>query len=197
MLLAVKVDETSCPVDVTLLGAQAVMPKVQRFRHLIQRPRRLRYGGIHGERRRHVTRQDRLLRCTDGAVEFALERMKNIQVIDGAENCVYDIFAATDDEFDLVFLPGQDIAFIDEVIARGPEGKLDEVFTRIWQRPIRKAEVMGIHGILFYELGHKKRFYPTRRDGDARNPDGTRLRAHALKQVAGADLRQPAAQLRR
>ena len=42
--------------------------------------------------------------------------MKNIQVIDGASNSVYDIFAATDEEFDLIFLPGTDIAFIDEVV---------------------------------------------------------------------------------
>ncbi len=41
--------------------------------------------------------------------------MKNIQVIDGAVNCVYDIFAATEEEFDLIFPSGQDVAFIDEV----------------------------------------------------------------------------------
>jgi hypothetical protein len=45
--------------------------------------------------------------------------MKNIQVIDGAVNCVYDIFAATDEEFGLIFPDGQDIAFIDEVYGRG------------------------------------------------------------------------------
>lgn len=47
--------------------------------------------------------------------------MKNIQVIDGADNRVYDIFAATDEEFGLIFPQGQDIAFIDEVMARGSE----------------------------------------------------------------------------
>ena len=45
--------------------------------------------------------------------------MKNIQVIDGAVNCVYDIFSATDEEFALIFPNGQDIAFIDEVYGRG------------------------------------------------------------------------------
>ncbi len=102
--------------------------------------------------------------------------MKNILIIDGADNCVYDIFAATDSEFDLVFPTGQDIAFIDEVMARCPKGELNEAFNRIWQRPIRKAEAMGIHGTLFYELEHKKQYYPTRRDSDARNPDGSWLR---------------------
>lgn len=106
--------------------------------------------------------------------------MKHIQVIDGAENCVYDIFAATDEEFSLIFPQGQDVAFIDEVMARGPKDKLDAAFSRIWQRPVRKAEVIGIHGLLFYGLEYKKQYYPSRRDDEAANPDGTMLRRYAL-----------------
>jgi hypothetical protein len=55
--------------------------------------------------------------------------MKNIQVIDGANNAVYDIFAATDEEFTLIFPEGQDVAFIEEVLARGSEKELDDAFT--------------------------------------------------------------------
>ena len=110
------------------------------------------------------------------ALDITLERMKNIQVIDGAGNSVYDIFAATDEEFGLIFPPGQDIAFIDEVMARGPEDALDATFSRIWERRLRKSEAMGINGVLFYELEYKKPYYPTRRDEEAVNPDGTRLR---------------------
>jgi hypothetical protein len=44
-------------------------------------------------------------------------------------------------------------------------------------RRIAKKEAMGIHGLLFYELEDKKVYYPTRRDEEAINPDGTRLRA--------------------
>jgi hypothetical protein len=102
--------------------------------------------------------------------------MKNIQVIDGAVNCVYDIFAATDEEFGLIFPSGQDVAFIGEVMERGPEAALDAAFTRIWERRVRKSDAMGIHGVLFYELDEKKLYYPTRRDEEAINPDGTRLR---------------------
>jgi hypothetical protein len=102
--------------------------------------------------------------------------MKNLQVIDGAENSVYDIFAATEEEFALIFPAGQDVAFIDEVMARGPEKQLDETFTRIWRRRIPKRDVMGIHGLLFYDLEYKKQYYPTRQDEEAINPDGTRLR---------------------
>ena len=81
--------------------------------------------------------------------------MKNIQVIDGALNSVYDIFAATEEEFALIFPAGQDVAFIDEVLARGPGKQLDEAFDRIWERRVPKREAMGIHGVLFYELEHK------------------------------------------
>ena len=102
--------------------------------------------------------------------------MKNIQVIDGAENSVYDVFSATEEEFALIFPDGQDIAFIDEVMARGPEKQLDEAFTRIWERRIPKRAAMGIDGLLFYELEHKKQYYPTRKDEEAINPDGSRLR---------------------
>jgi hypothetical protein len=35
---------------------------------------------------------------------------------------------------------------------------------------------MGIHGLLFYGLENKKQYYPTRKDQEAVNPDGTRLR---------------------
>ena len=105
-----------------------------------------------------------------------MKRMRNIQVIDGADNAVYDIFAASDDEFAIIFPAGQDVAFIDEVMARAPTAVLDRVFGAIWQRRVAKAEANGIHGLLFYEMDHKKQFYPTRRDEDAINPDGTRLR---------------------
>jgi hypothetical protein len=35
---------------------------------------------------------------------------------------------------------------------------------------------MGIHGLLFYELEGKKQYYPTRRDEEAENPGGSKLR---------------------
>lgn len=102
--------------------------------------------------------------------------MKNIQVIDGAQNSVYDIFAATDEEFALLFPNGTDIAFIDEIYAAGDEEKLNVAFNAIWQRRVKKSEVQGIHGIIFYELEEKKLYYPTRRDEEAINPDGSSLR---------------------
>ncbi|MGM9428750.1 hypothetical protein [Hydrogenophaga sp. MI9] len=102
--------------------------------------------------------------------------MKNIQVIDGAENCVYDIFQATEDEFASIFQNETDVAFIDEVYDHGDAQVLDIAFNAIWNRRISKRMAMGIHGLLFYELDNKKAYYPTRRDEEAINPNGSRLR---------------------
>lgn len=108
--------------------------------------------------------------------------MKNIQVIDGAHNSVYDIFAASEEEFALIFPAGEDVAFIDEVYRAGcDEDALNAAFAAIWKRRIVKSQAMGIHGLLFYELEEKKPFYPTRRDEEAINPDGSLLRAASVE----------------
>ena len=102
--------------------------------------------------------------------------MKNIQVIDGAVNCVYDIFAATEDEFSTIFPSDQDVAFIEDVFAAGDASALNAAFENIWKRRIPKASALGVHGTLFYELHEKKVYYPTFKDEEAINPDGSRLR---------------------
>lgn len=51
--------------------------------------------------------------------------MKNIQIIDGAVNAAFDIFQATEHEFNLIFPSHQDIAFIDEVDERENSEILD------------------------------------------------------------------------
>ena len=51
-----------------------------------------------------------------------------------------------------------------------------EALTRAWPRRIPKREAVGIHGILFYQLYAKRKYYPTLRDEEAVNPGGSRLR---------------------
>ena len=53
---------------------------------------------------------------------------------------------------------------------------LDAAFERTWAHRVPKSQVMGIHGLLFVDLPEKKVYYPSRRDEEAVNPDGTRLR---------------------
>ena len=73
-----------------------------------------------------------LLRLALGCFEVLraprLVAMKNIQAIDGAVNCVYDVFAATEEEFTRIFQHGCDIAFSEDVWANGEEEELKRVF---------------------------------------------------------------------
>jgi hypothetical protein len=56
------------------------------------------------------------------------------------------------------------------------EKELNVAFQNIFKRRVAKKDAMGIHDLLFYELKPKKVYYPTRRDEEAVNPDGSRLR---------------------
>lgn len=97
--------------------------------------------------------------------------MKNIQVIDGAINCVYSIFQVEDSTFEKIFPePGQNIEFIEDLIERISEKELDEIMTPVWRNRIEKEDAIGIHGTLFYELLSKKKFYPNKRESDANLP---------------------------
>ncbi|MEZ5292844.1 MAG: hypothetical protein R2745_17315 [Vicinamibacterales bacterium] len=102
--------------------------------------------------------------------------MKNIQVIDGADNAVYDVFAAPDDVFDLVFPQGTDVAFIEDINQRPDAERVFKALETIWANRLPKSQAQGIHGLLFYQLLKKRQYYPTLRDEEAINPDGTRLR---------------------
>jgi len=93
--------------------------------------------------------------------------MKNIQVIDGANNCSYDIFAMTDDEFKILFPDhGPDIEFIAAAIDRVGDDELAAIMRNVWKRRIKKPDVNGIDGTIFYELFWKKGYYPNKRDDD-------------------------------
>ena len=102
--------------------------------------------------------------------------VKNIQVIDGALNCVYDVFAVSNEDHALLFPDGTDIAFAEDLEKRPNAARVSEALNRAWAARVPKAQAMGIHGTLFYGLPEKRLFYPTLRDEEARNPDGSRLR---------------------
>ncbi len=92
--------------------------------------------------------------------------MKNIQVIDGADNCTYDIYAATEAEFDAIFPNGTDVEFSDDLFERLGEIYATEITMNLWRRFVNKRDVNGIHGTLFYQLEHKKKFYPTKKESE-------------------------------
>lgn len=93
--------------------------------------------------------------------------MKNIQVIDGAENCTFPVFQATDEEFAIIFpKPGQDIEFAEDLWKRIRK-KQPQALNDLWERPILKTETNGIHGTLFYGFEAKRKYFPkTKRERD-------------------------------
>jgi hypothetical protein len=94
-------------------------------------------------------------------------QMKNIQVIDSADNSKYNVYAATDIEFEEIFPNGADIEFIEDLVRRLGNRKAGEITNELWKRPIRKIDVNGIHGTLFYQLKKsKKKYYPNKRFDD-------------------------------
>jgi hypothetical protein len=92
--------------------------------------------------------------------------LKNIQVIDGADNSTYSIFAATEEEFEIIFPVGTDIEFIEDFVDRVGEEIGIRVTTELWKRPVAKKVVQGIHGTLFYQLTHKRQYYPTKKESE-------------------------------
>lgn len=105
--------------------------------------------------------------------------MRNIQVIDSADNCTFPIFQATGDEFAAVFpAPEQDIQFAED----SDETAL-KALVPVWERPIAKGSAKGIHGTLFYGFEEKRRHFPaTKRERDW-NPSALN---HAQRRLHGS-----------
>ena len=109
--------------------------------------------------------------------------MKNIQVIDGASNCTFSIFAATDEEFSRLFPEvEQEIQFAEDLSDLPAQDEVSAILNRIWQRPVRKREVHGIHGTLFYGLvGYKRIYHEKREDGvDPQSVNDAQLRLFGI-----------------
>lgn len=94
------------------------------------------------------------------------KRTKNVQVIDGAMNCAYDVFPASEADFAVLFPDGQDVEFIEDFWRRVGAKKAGEIIGRLYEKRADKKKIHGIHGTLFYQLEFKKQFYPTKREAD-------------------------------
>lgn len=89
--------------------------------------------------------------------------MKNVQVIDGAINSIFEIYAVSDDVFQRIFPGRATIAFAEEI----PDS--DPLWTNFYSKPVRKEKVNGIHGTLHLTgKEDKNSLFPTRREEDAK-----------------------------
>jgi hypothetical protein len=90
--------------------------------------------------------------------------VKNIQIIDGADNATYSIFQAVDEEFREIFpRPGQDIEVIEDYVDRVGESEASRILSKLWERPIHKRDVQGIHGTLYYDYKERAKYLPKSR----------------------------------
>ncbi|MEZ5812987.1 MAG: hypothetical protein R3D45_16385 [Rhizobiaceae bacterium] len=93
--------------------------------------------------------------------------MKNIQLIDSAINCAYNIYALPDEDFSLMFPNGQDIEFIEDFWKRVGRKKARQILDNLRKGPLKKTEVHGIHGTLFSQLKNDKKWlYPNKKFSD-------------------------------
>ena len=84
-------------------------------------------------------------------------KMKNIQIIDGADNATFSIFQATPEESGTIFPQrGQDLEVVDNYFARVGEAEAHLVLCAIWERPIHKPDFQGLHGTLFMTTPKKQ-----------------------------------------
>ena len=82
--------------------------------------------------------------------------MKNIQIIDGADNATFSVFQATDEEFSAIFPNDQDMEFAEDFCARVGDDHAQAVLAPIWERPILKRDAAGIHGTLYYDWERRR-----------------------------------------
>ena len=95
--------------------------------------------------------------------------MKNIQVIDDAVNCTYDIYVINDTDFIEIFPDGNDIEFEDELFKRLGNDRAKDILSKLWEKRVDKKIVDGIHGTLFFGehlCEEKKPFYPTKKEAE-------------------------------
>lgn len=94
--------------------------------------------------------------------------MKNIQIIDDAINCTYDIFSTTEEMFNQIFPDGTDIEFEEDFCKRVGHKKSRDIFSLLWSNRVDKKKVSGIHGTLFFgeHCEDKRPFYPTKKDSE-------------------------------
>lgn len=86
--------------------------------------------------------------------------MKNIQIIDGADNATFSVFQATDEEFVAIFPDGRDMELVEDLFERVGEEVAISVLTPLWDRPILKRDALGIDGTLFYDNERRRDYIP-------------------------------------
>lgn len=94
--------------------------------------------------------------------------MKNVQVIDGAGNCTFPVYAVSENDFATLFpLPGQNVEFAQDLAKRvGGDRAAGQIIQRVTAKHVAKENVVGIHGTLFIDLPERRKYFPTKHESD-------------------------------
>ena len=99
-------------------------------------------------------------------------KMKNIQVIDGAQNCSFSVYSTSEECFSLIFPePGQDVEFVEDLVKRVGDRRAGEIVMTATSKRLEKTTLNGLHGTLFFKLPDRKIWYPNKRESDLDRPD--------------------------
>ncbi|MDH7975238.1 hypothetical protein QH494_23890 [Sphingomonas sp. AR_OL41] len=108
--------------------------------------------------------------------------VKNIQIIDRADNATFSIFAASDEAFAAIFPDGRDIEFIEDFFARVGDEQAGAILSPIWECPVLKRDAQGVHGTLLYQWSDRRVHWPASKrevDWDARAINAAQRRLNA------------------
>lgn len=88
--------------------------------------------------------------------------MRYVQVIEPAMNCLFDVYAATEEEFSLIFpnQPEQDVEFAEDLYHRLGDDQAKSLLERLWVRRQDKRLVPGIQGTLFFQYPERRELFP-------------------------------------
>ena len=115
------------------------------------------------------------------------ERNRNIQVIDGAGNCTYSVFSAGEEAFNTLFPgEGQDIEYAEDFFDRAGEVEAERILKDLWDHPVHKPDVQGLHGTLFFGLAARKAQFPSKRECDV-DPSAVNAAQRALYHAMKGD----------
>jgi hypothetical protein len=96
--------------------------------------------------------------------------MKNIQIIDGAKNSIFEVYGITEELFDIMFPSNTDIAFLDDLEQIFAKVGDDQIMQMLYGRPVNKKELSGIHGTLHLTGSNcDASYYPSRKETEVLN----------------------------
>jgi hypothetical protein len=110
--------------------------------------------------------------------------MRNIQIIDGADNASYSVYAVSDGDFSVLFPAGTDIDFAGDLTTRIGLPEAGRILSPLWGNELDQAKICGIHGTIIYELLEKILYFPTRRSTELEHRHSNAYRWLDVKEAA-------------